>query len=242
MTEPLVVDSSRLKAAGKTLQEIVFPAPPPTATMGGADAVSAAIRETLPIIESPVNQGLPAVKAAIQKTASSIVTAADLYAETDQALGEQVGGVEFLAAAREPATRPSTGQPVGATADRTEGGEAPSKPEPEPGPNVPPANDITKPIGQPNGAAQALGPATQSLQTIMSGVQQATGSTGSTAASPAQLVDDTATTDPPAIDDRDQRQEGLAEGAAPGGGASGTAPVPPATPSTPETAPSGVEL
>ena len=105
MTDSLVVDPARLKAAGIALRDQVLPASPPPISATGSDSVSAAINETLPIIESPVVDGLPDVQTALTNTASKIVTAADMYAETDQLLGEHVGTVEFLA--RSP-SRPST--------------------------------------------------------------------------------------------------------------------------------------
>lgn len=88
MVEPLIVDASLLQDAGHKLGGLVFPAAPAPVAAAGSDLASAAINETLPVIESPVVDGLPAVKAALTRTGSSIATAADLYAETDHALSE----------------------------------------------------------------------------------------------------------------------------------------------------------
>lgn len=88
MAEPLAVDPSRLSAAGNKLAGLDFPAPPAPFAVAGSDAVSAAINATMPEIESLVGDGLPGVKAALTKTASSMAVAADIYAKTDQSLGE----------------------------------------------------------------------------------------------------------------------------------------------------------
>ena len=80
------------------LQDLTFPAVPPSTSLSGVDSVAAAINETLPVVESPVRSGLPAIKAAVTRTGSTIVTAAHIYAETDQTLGGHVGTTEFLAA------------------------------------------------------------------------------------------------------------------------------------------------
>ena len=78
MAEPLAVDPSRLKDAGTDLRGQVFPVPPPSIVAPGTDPVSAAINETLPILESPVIDGLRDAKAALTYTASNIDTAAGM--------------------------------------------------------------------------------------------------------------------------------------------------------------------
>ncbi|WP_322858118.1 hypothetical protein U8D42_22990 [Mycobacterium europaeum] len=243
MTEPLVVDSSRLKAAGATLQTLVFPSAPPPIFAPGVDAVSAAINETLPVIESPVIKGLPAVESAVTRTGSSIVSAAGMYAETDQALGEHVGGARFLAAAQTPATGQPTGQLLRATADESKDkdGKAPEpEPKPQPDKKGQPA-DIAAPVAQLSGMGQALGPVTQGMQTIMSSVQQATGSMGGAGAAPAQLADDTTKNDQLAdgqtqlVDEmKSEGDQSPGSGATPGDRGSGTAPVRPTTAHRPE--------
>ena len=98
--------------------------------------------------------------------------------------------------------------------------------------------------------AQALGPVSQPLQTIMSGVQQATGSMGSAGSSSAQLADDTTKTerspgDETQLVDKTSKAddaEPLAEDAAPGDQASGTAPLTPPTAGRPEVTQSEVGL
>lgn len=251
MIEPLVVDPARLKAAGTTLQALVFPAAPPPILMSGTDAVSAAINETLPEIESPVIKGLPAVESAVTRTGSSIVSAAGMYAETDQALGEHVGGTRFFASAQTPPVGPPSGQLLGATADqpKDKDDKAPNpEPKPQPDKKGQPA-DIAAPMSQLSGLGQALGPVTQGMQTMMSSVQQATGSMGGAGSAPTQLADDTAKTDQSAdsqtqlVDEtRPEGDQPPGNGAAASDRASGSAPVRPTTPHRPEPAPSEVGL
>ncbi|MBV8787388.1 MAG: hypothetical protein JOZ00_11945 [Mycobacterium sp.] len=251
MTEPLLVDPSRLKAAGNTLQALAFPVPPASLSAPGADAVSAAINVTLPIIESPVIEGLPAVNAAIKQTGSSIVTAAALYVETDQALGERVGNVQLLSAPQGTTVGGSAAQSVGPAADESKGDETPGapKPEPEPEPDktIPNYDKINSSLGQLSGLTQALNPVTQQLQSIMSSVQQAAGNSGAT---PAQLADDAtdtaqSTTEEAQLVDQEEGRgpDPLTEGAAAGGREMERAPAtPPTTPNRPEPARSQIQL
>lgn len=195
MVEPLSVDTARLTAAGVAMRAVEFPvALPAFIATTGADAVSAAVSKTMSVIESPVIAGLPAVETAVKATASSMVAAAGIYADADQALSEHVAQVAFLAA---PATSPAprlmtaTGasdlaqaaqqQPVSATPDKADKADK----------VVTPVTDIASP-GQLAGMVQALQPASQGLQTIMSSVQQAAGGTGGAGSTPAQLTADQA--------------------------------------------------
>ncbi|WAC89312.1 hypothetical protein [Mycobacterium sp. Aquia_213] len=95
MPEPLVVDPWQLELAGSTLQDQVLPVPPPPIAATGPDAVSTAINVTMPMIESPVTEGLPAAQAAITATGNKIAAAARMYAETDQKLGDQLAQAQF---------------------------------------------------------------------------------------------------------------------------------------------------
>jgi hypothetical protein len=90
MPEPLVVDPFYLELAGATLQDQVLPVPPPPIAAEGADAASEAINVTMPIIEAPVNEGLPAAQVAVKTTGSKLSAAARLYTETDQRLGKKL--------------------------------------------------------------------------------------------------------------------------------------------------------
>jgi len=87
MAEPLAVDPTRLIAAGGKLAELVFPSAPSPIAATGSDAVSAAINETMPGIESLVSDGLPGVTASLKRTATNLSTAADIYTKADQSLG-----------------------------------------------------------------------------------------------------------------------------------------------------------
>jgi hypothetical protein len=238
MTE-LVVDPARLKAAGVTLRDQVLPVPPPPMPMTGGDSVSAAINVTLPIIESPVVDGLPDVQAALTNTGSKIVTAAQMYTDTDKLLGEHVGAVQFLAAGERQAKDVVADQPVGAQTDRTLGAaddkkDDDKKPTPKPAPKPSPV-DFSQ-------MSQAMQPASQGLQSIMSSMQQSAGSMGNAGAAPAKLADDT-TKDgdkKPADAPPDETQLVDAttkntDGAASGKQASGSAPVQPPTGGRPAT-------
>lgn len=230
MTEPLEVDTSRLKAAGNTLRGLAFPAVPPPIVAPGTDSVSTAINATLPVIEGPVVDGLPAVEAAVTRTGSSIVIAADMYAETDQTLAKHVGKVHIPAAGDGPPGRASAEQLTGAAADEPSDGETPAAPDPALQPAAPVFDQLPMQLGQVAAMAGAVAPVTQNAQTIMSAVQGAAGSTGG--AAPAQ---------PPAAEadaTEEQPPESVPEGAASGAGASEGAPVEPTSPARPEPAPS----
>src|ERR1700753_4026180 len=124
MTESLIVDPARLKAAGAILRDQVLPTAPPPISATGGDPVSAAINVTMPIIESPVIDGLPEVQAALTNTGTKIIAAADRYAETDQLLGENAGAVQCLAADKQQPAGDATEQPATAAAPRQLGAES----------------------------------------------------------------------------------------------------------------------
>jgi hypothetical protein len=162
------------------LSALVFPAPPPPMAVGGTDLVSAAIGEALPVIESPVIDGLPAVRTAVARTGASIASAAELYADTDRRLGEHVNlavdwpvGTMGARAAR------------GARAAGAAGDETPELPGQTP---LPVADQPAARIGQIAALTRTLGPVTQNVQSVMSVVQGAAGNTGGGAAPPARLA------------------------------------------------------
>ena len=95
MTEQLSVDTSGLRAAAGVLDELDVPASPKPLTVSGSDAMSAAINQVLPTIETPVIDGLPVAEAALKKTASDMATAADRYDETDSASAGDIAGTQF---------------------------------------------------------------------------------------------------------------------------------------------------
>ncbi|MHA7648809.1 hypothetical protein ACX9NE_00390 [Mycobacterium sp. ML4] len=97
MAEPLAVDPARLIAAASKLTELVFPTPPAPMAVTGSDSVSAAINQTISSIESLVTDGLPGVTASLKRTATSMGTAADIYAKADQSLGQALSQYGFAA-------------------------------------------------------------------------------------------------------------------------------------------------
>ena len=95
MTEQLSVDTSGLRDAAGVLGDLDVPASPKPLTVTGTDAMSAAINEVLPTIETPVIDGLPVAEAALKKTATDMATAADRYDETDAASAGDIAGTRF---------------------------------------------------------------------------------------------------------------------------------------------------
>jgi hypothetical protein len=243
MTESLVVDPARLKAAGVTLRDQVLPVPPPPISATGSDSVSTAINETLPIIESPMVDGLPDAQTALTNTGTKIVTAADMYAETDQLLGEHVGTVQFLAARDQQPTGAATEQPVSATAGQLLGAESADKKSDETADKkANPTPAVPTNLNQLSAMTQATQPVTQGLQTVMSSVQQATGGMGNAGAPPAKLADATKNDDTEKPDESTTGDAQLVDattedsvGAAAGGQGSGSVPVQPPTDGRPET-------
>ncbi|QUR69435.1 hypothetical protein [Mycobacterium spongiae] len=237
MVEPLAVDPARLGAAGSQLAGLVFPAPPPPLAAGGGDVVSAAINETMPDIESLVSDGLPGVKAALTRTASSMTNAADIYAKADQSLGEALTQFQFGSGDQASAAAAGAGQsaarhlsaPAGAAAQL---GEAVAPQVAELTPRV--AATVPQLVQLAPHAGQFAQQASPIVQTISQTAQQA-GSQGG-GAMPAQLAADT-TMDQPAqsarlVDDTTPVDEGstddeggVADEAAAGDGALGSAPI-----------------
>ena len=90
MTDKLNVDPLSLRLAGESLQAWTLPTPPPPLAAAGSDPVSAAVNQTMPLVETPVVEGLPAVNDALRRTGSNIVAAAATYVSADQRLSEVV--------------------------------------------------------------------------------------------------------------------------------------------------------
>jgi hypothetical protein len=248
MTESLVVDPARLKASGIKLRDQVLPAAPAAISAPGSDSVSAAINVTMPIIESPVVDGLSDVQAALTNTGSKIVAAADRYAETDQLLGEHVGTVQFSAAREQPPTGAATDQPASGPASRRLGAETGDKKTddtPDKKPDKTPSPAIPTNPDQAAAMAQAAQPLTQGMQSIMSGMQQFSGGMGNTGSS-AKLADDTQKGDTTSPDesptDAAQLVDATTKGAESGQQGSGSAPVQPPTGGRPVTTPSETQL
>ena len=95
MTEQLSVDTAGLRAAAGVLDDLDVPASPKPLTVTGTDAMSAAINQVLPTIETPVIDGLPTAEAALKKTATDMATAADRYDETDSKSAGDITGTQF---------------------------------------------------------------------------------------------------------------------------------------------------
>ncbi len=99
MAEPLAVDPAGLGAAGTRLGGLVFPTPPAPIVVAGTDALSGAINTAMPTIESLVTDLLPSAEADMVNTASSMVTAADIYTRVDESLGESLSQHQFRGSA-----------------------------------------------------------------------------------------------------------------------------------------------
>jgi hypothetical protein len=235
MTESLVVDPARLKAAGIAVRDQQLPQAPGPMPPAGTDSVSAAIDVTLPIIESPVIAGLPEAQAALKNTGSKIVTAADMYAQTDRRLGETVSKAQFLAASEPGGTDLPASAPKLLGAETTDkkaddkkpdDGKKPDDKKPHPTPAVP-SN-----LNQLAGMTQAMQPLSQGLQTVMSTAQQAGSGMGNAGATPAKLADDAKKDDTTKPDEAPAGESRLVDatskdgdGAASGKQGSGSAPV-----------------
>ncbi len=242
MIEPLVVEPSRLETAGNTLRDLVFPVPPAPIVAPGTDSVSAAVNATLPIIESPVTDGLPAVKAALTKTGSSIADAAGMYTDTDQRLGDHLTQVQFLAAGQPAPGGASAEKPDGAPADEPAEDKKPSPPKSTPQPAMPMPQ-----LDQMAGTAGTLGSVMQGMQGAMGSMQGMQGA----GATPAQLADSSKPGESPddqarLVDEEKTDEEGQpgapAEGAAPGTDTPEGAPVAAPAAGRPQAAPSGITL
>lgn len=87
----LRVDPEMLSQLGSQLQASAsaLPEAPAPFTVNGDDAISKAITAKLPGLETPIIEGLPAVKEAAGQTASNIVSAAGKYQTTDEQLAAE---------------------------------------------------------------------------------------------------------------------------------------------------------
>jgi hypothetical protein len=93
----LRVDPEMLSQLGSQLQTSAgaLPDAPAPFTVTGADAISQAIAAKLPGLETPIIEGLPAVKEAAGQTASNIVTAAGMYQTTDEQIAAEYEKHQF---------------------------------------------------------------------------------------------------------------------------------------------------
>lgn len=212
MAQPLIVDTLRLKSAGAALQGLAVPDPPAPIAVAGTDPASVAINETLPVIESPVIEGLPVVQAALAKTASNLLAAAYRYADTDQQLSRPLAQQEFVTSrgvAQGSSAASQADQPVSMTQSEPE--ETPAADQP-PHPAVPSdalqeASGNAAEMGQQFN--QIMGTAGTFTQSIFQSAQ------GASQSQPLadQALEDGEKTD---TDEEEQPVEEVVDGAAPG--------------------------
>lgn len=216
MTQRLTVDTSRLAGAGSTLQGLAFPDHPAPITVVGTDSVSAAVNETMPVIESPVLEGMPVAGAALVKTASNMSAAAGMYADADHLLGRPLAEQEFAAlpsvAGRRADAAPADQQAFGASSDESQGEAAADQPADTAAPSprdvlqeLPPA--VMELAPQVNQIASTAGTFTQSIVQGVQGTTQNQPLTGQLDAEPEEQPEQT-------------------EGAAPGAQESEGVPIP----------------
>lgn len=169
MAEKLSVDPALLQAAATRLEELTYPAPLSPFYLPARDPVSAAIDETLPVIEAPVINGLPAIKAANTRTGSRLAVAASIYADTDRRLADYLSQLEVSSTSQ---TRPPA-------VSRLPGGRAMHWPDDArrhgPARAAPAAQFVPAPaqLGQISELATAVGPTAQHVQAVTSVLQGA---------------------------------------------------------------------
>ena len=232
MTESLTVDPVRLAAAGAALRELSFPDAPSPIDATGTDSISMAIGETMPIIESPVMEGLPAVKDAVMRSGSNIVAAARAYTDADRRLGTFVGAGQHVgdavAGPRDSlagaANTPGAGLAVGPASAA------------QPGQTAAQTGQVAVVAAS---AAQGL---QQGVQVVMQGVQQVAGSASRGGGTPAHLAAQGRSVDEAPATDRGGPLETSADGAAPGDQTQEGVPLQPPTAGRPATTSSGVEV
>ncbi|OFJ54114.1 hypothetical protein [Mycolicibacterium grossiae] len=179
----LRVDPEMLQQLGAQLETSAraLPDPPERFPVTGADAISAAIAAKLPALETPIIEGLPAVKEAATQTAQNIQTAAARYLGTDADLAAEYEKHRFDQTGA-PAGGGATGGPAGGGAAGAGGASAASAPAA----SAPAAGgggamgQMSQLMGMPMQMAsqatqlpqQALGSLSSMPQTAMQGVQQ----------------------------------------------------------------------
>jgi len=91
-TPPLSVDPEELSAAGGALLESAreLPQAPAPFNPVGNDPLSAAIIGQIPAVEAPIATQLPLIQAQATSTAQNVVSAAQVYAETDARNGAAI--------------------------------------------------------------------------------------------------------------------------------------------------------
>ncbi|MEE6178182.1 hypothetical protein [Mycobacterium sp. 050134] len=203
MSDQLIVDPPRLKDAGSDLRAHVLPAAPPPIAATGADPVAAAINATMPVIETPVLDGLRDIKVALRQTGSKFAAAAGIYADADQSISDRLIGVEFFAASDGDAYRadrnilPRSDRPAGGESLVDETRKSPGTPDllSTLGPNVPKLGD----------AANATQTASTFAQSLVQGFQGAAPT--STPAASGGMKNDEPSADQAATEEEDRDSE-----------------------------------
>ena len=225
MTEQLSVDTSGLRAAAGVLDELDVPASPQPLTVSGSDAMSAAINQVLPTIETPVIDGLPVAEAALKKTASDMATAADRYDETDSASAGDIAGTQFNSddtTARKKTTPPDTPAANDAGADTATSGVSAfeqlsgqlSEQLDSLAEKLPSAEEAAQQLGQ---MAPMMGSATQSLSGQVQGLMSKAQAGGQNP--PAPPAADTSVEDAKTEEEKKAEEEQKAADAAAAGAA-----------------------
>jgi hypothetical protein len=177
-----------------------------------------------------VIDGMAYAKVALTRLGSKIATAAGIYADTDQRLGDHLSQAEFLTAAEQPAGNTTRDQPA-----RDDAPNAPAEPAV---PAAPQAGQAIPQLSQLAGVAGMVAPVAQS---VAQSAQGAVGSVSSAGATPAQLANDRSPAeqspdrqaqlvgDTEKVDEEGSQPEALAAGAAPGAHAAPKIPLGPTT-------------
>lgn len=238
MIEPLSVDTSGLNAAAGVLDDLEVPTPPGPCGVAGADAMTAAINEVLPIIEAPVIDGLPTAASALKRTASDMAAAADMYDMTDKASAGAIAQSQFAGEGPKARKQSSSAAAKAETVPPTV-----SAAEPLAGQlaslagNLPSAEQSVQQLGQ---MAPMMGSATQSMSGQVQGLMsKAQGGGQNPAAPPAP---DTTVEDPEdAEEQKADEQQKPADGAASGRGDGPGVPIPDTVPPTTTPSPSAAQ-
>lgn len=130
MTEPLIVDPSRLASASETLVAAAgnIPVMPPPLSVPGTDPLSMAVAQGAVAVEAPM-AALPEIKTAATTTATNVGIAAQRYTATDAALAERAAAHRFEPAGTStPGGAPGSAAPAAgaATAGVATAGSAPA--------------------------------------------------------------------------------------------------------------------
>jgi hypothetical protein len=174
----LRVDTEMLSQLGSQLEvsASALPDAPAPLSVPGGDAISQAIAAKLPGLETPIIEGLPAVKEAAGQTASNIVTAADMYQTKDEQLAAEYEKHRFDGSGG----RSSSGGSGGSSGSGVAGGMGAGAAGSAAGAGGDPMSQMSQMMGTPMQMAsqaaqmpmQAMGAVSSVPQSAMQGVQQ----------------------------------------------------------------------